>query len=120
MKTPAHLVCIAWLCSAAVGCNQQGHAYVPSPANSEAGSGEAGGKSALYPWGPSAAESGASGSKAAPPAGGTQAMDPKPNMGDMGGQPAAPAAATGEARSGGAIAIAPDDSLALVVNRDVG
>jgi len=115
MNSRPVLVCIAWLSLAAVGCGQQSKENTPSPVG------------AWYPDAAVAAVGGTSGSSPQPVV--TPAMAGQPAA-VSGGQPApAPPedagtppepAPQGEARSGSAVAIAPDDSLALVVNRDVG
>lgn len=115
MKSRAYLLCSAWLGLTAVGCGQQAREDTPpfvgtmipdaGPAATSGGS-DSGVPRANMDGvaGKPAAQSGGAGAPAAQ---------------DQAGAPA-DEAANGEPRTGSAIAIAPDDSLAVVVNRDVG
>ena len=111
MKSLPQFRWIAWLSLAAVGCGQQGEPNMKMVPAEDAGP-ESAGRRATPP--PSNPES----------VGGVGGLEPAPA-----GMPANPAPAgmaapvappSGEPQSGSAIAISPDDSLALVVNRDVG
>lgn len=119
MKRLPLLVCIALLSGAAVGCGQQEPKNTAPAWTADAGA---------TPWG--AVDAGTSAARVEPSAGrgGTAApslrQDPATSMPAAMGGGGAPApmmpAVVGEPRSGAAIAIAPDDSFAMAVNRDVG
>lgn len=118
MKQVKHFVCISALCCcAAVGCGQQGggNKYV-TPDDDDAGSEWAGSRSTPPPLKPIQPDAGMAG---APPM--AAAGTGSPPMMDTAGMPAPTnEPPPGEPRSGAALAISPDDSLALAVNRDVG
>jgi YVTN family beta-propeller protein len=102
MKSPAHWALVAVLSSAVVGCGQQAETN-SSPAIIDDVDGAA-------PPLPGRPDAGLDASQLPP-----GPVDPSPDAG-----PAPPDPQVGEPRSGAAVAISPDDSLALVVNRDVG
>ena len=112
MKSRVDLVCLLWLGLTAVGCGQQASENTPPPFTTplpDAGpAAPSGGKDA-----PAAPSNGAGTPAAGGGGGGADA--PQPSA----GAPADPAPA-GQAQTGSAIAISPDDSVAVVVNRDVG
>jgi YVTN family beta-propeller protein len=116
MKQLKHFLSIAYLCYAAVGCGQQGggNKYVAPDDDDDAGTEYAGSRSTPPPVKPAQPVAG-TGSQ--PMAAGMMAAP----MGGMGGM-AAPTndPPPGSPQSGAAVAIAPDDSIALAVNRDVG
>jgi YVTN family beta-propeller protein len=114
MKSLRQSSCLVCLVLAAVGCGQQGEPNTP-PAPDAGAAGNAGTNPPPPP--PSNPQAGAGGT---PPvaASGAGGMDTPP-MG-MAGMDAPPPAPGGEPQTGSAIAISPDDALALVVNRDVG
>jgi YVTN family beta-propeller protein len=112
---------MTWLSIAAVGCGQQGDKNSPP----YAAAGQSGGVGAFAADGndagaeptikkPSPAGAGAA---AVTPSGGAGAAG-QPAMAPPGDAPPPPP--TGAAQSGSAIALSADDSLAVVVNRDVG
>lgn len=117
MKQLNHFVCISALCYAAVGCGQQGggNKYV-APDDDDAGAEWAGSRSTPPPVRPVPSTAGTGGSQPMAAVGsGT------PPMMEAAGMPAPTNdPPPGEPHSGAAIAISPDDSLALAVNRDVG
>lgn len=114
MKSLSYIVCIGWLGVAAVGCDQQGAENRPQNSDGEDAGTEAAGSWSTPPAPkPKPPVAGAAGS---PPTTEVE-MPANPTAGMMAPPYEAP---TGEPRSGAAIAISPDDSLALVVNRDVG
>jgi YVTN family beta-propeller protein len=105
MKSPSRWICIASFACAAIGCGQTAAVNGHPLATGYGDAGAAGSAAVPPPQKPTAAAG-------APPAAAQS----------MAGSGAAPVSAppSGEPRSGSAIAISPDDSLALVVNRDVG
>jgi YVTN family beta-propeller protein len=116
MKTLAYLICITLLSVAAVGCDQQGSDNKKIVTDDDdAGTETAGSRAMPPPTKPKPPVAGAAGSAPSAVAG----MTAMPM--DMAGMMAPPyEAPVGEPRTGAAIAMSPDDSLALVVNRDVG
>ncbi|HKP62729.1 MAG TPA: hypothetical protein VJV78_38600 [Polyangiales bacterium] len=116
MKSSAQIFWVACLSLAAVGCSQQADPNTQPVATEDAGPETAGTRATQPPIKPTPeAGTGAAGTQ--PTAAAGKPADPPPA--GMAGMPA-PAAPSGDPRSGSAVAIAPDDSLALVVNRDVG
>ena len=112
MKSLTQIFWVVCLSTAAVGCGQQGNPNTQPVATEDAGPEVAGRRATLPPTQPmSAGGDGAAGSQ--PMAAAGKPAEPPPA--GMAGMPA-PAAPSGDPRSGSAVAIAPDDSLALVVN----
>jgi YVTN family beta-propeller protein len=109
MNSLRHQLWSACLSFAAVGCGQQPAANTPPYVASTAGAGGGGSRAETPP------RAGQTGAVSA----GSRAATPPKNDEDAGVYPP-PSDGQAAAVSGAALAISPDDSLALVVNRDVG
>jgi DNA-binding beta-propeller fold protein YncE len=119
MKRLPLLVCIALLSGAAVGCGQQAPKNMLPAWTADQGAGQGGAADSGEPARVIEPIAGRAGGEAEKPRADAGTSSPKP----MGGA-AAPAPMTnmvvGEPRSGAAISISEDDTLALAVNRDLG